>query len=134
MLVDAYALVGTSDNVTLSNGKVYNNTAGSAYNIASGTNNRVQNITGYNPVGAGGIAAGAAHRHGLLHRGDDAGKRFYIAVSTSITFQGRKAASAFCRRQPAIKVRTTIQLGPNESAVVSYTGTLGGEKRCSALK
>ena len=122
----AYALLGTSDRVTLDNGVFDNNTAGTVLDTASGTKNRITNIVGYNPVGAANPAATVGASPWTYTAGRSP-ETLYLSATTSITQVTQGGVSILPQATPA-NGNLSVSLGPNESVVITYTGTLAAKK------
>jgi hypothetical protein len=106
-------LVGTADNVVVEGGSVSGNTGGAVFNGASGTHNKVQDITGFNPVGGAAITVAASP---FTYTASISPETVYIKAGTisSVVVAGQTIATA--AGSPI-----TVQLGANESVVVTYT-------------
>lgn len=105
--------VNVSDNMFASNGTNI---------VNSGTGNRITDNLGYNPVGAAAITTSSSP---YTYTAGASPETIYIAATT-ITAVTQGGISIL----PAALGTTdfTIQLGPNEPVVITYTGTLVAKK------
>ncbi|MBZ9943426.1 hypothetical protein LB533_20275 [Mesorhizobium sp. BR1-1-13] len=119
----ALALLGTTDLCSVIGG-AWSSNGGTILDSASGTKNRVQNIAGYNPVGAVGLTPTASPWTYTAGRSPET---LYVAASTSIS-QVTQGGVSILPQATGANGNFAIHLGPNDVAVVTYTGTLVAKK------
>lgn len=90
----------------------------------TGSTLRIVGNTGYNPVGAAAVTTGASP---WQHINAQSPATLYLSASTSITACTVNGASIL-PAATAAGVTLSVSLGPNEVAVVTYTGTLTARK------
>jgi uncharacterized cupin superfamily protein len=117
-------LANSADHVNVSGGYMASN-GGTVSNSSSGTHNRIEGVGGYNPVGPNGAVTTTASP--WTYTAGTSPETLYIAATTSIT-QVTQNGTTVLPQATGANGNFTIQLGPNEVAVVTYTGTLGAKK------
>lgn len=107
-----FALADSADYIKVLGGYLSGN-GGTVDNTSTGTHNVITNLGGYNPVGASTITVGASP---FTYTAGLSPESVYITGGTvsGVTVGGVTA----CAASPC-----SLSLGPNESAVVTYTGT-----------
>ena len=120
----ALAFLGTTDLCVVSGGAWSSNTAGALLDSASGTKNVVRDIAGYNPIGAAGVTTAASPWTYTAGRSPET---LYVAATTSIS-QITQGGVSILPQATGANGNFTIHLGPNEAAVITYTGTLVAKK------
>ncbi|MBR0913132.1 hypothetical protein [Bradyrhizobium japonicum] len=120
------AVQTTSAKNIVSGGSLNGNTTAVSL-TATGGGNVVKDIAGYNPVGASNPTAGASP---WTYTAGFSPETLYIAAGggTGSITQVTQGGVSILPQATANNGNFTIQLGPNEAAVITYTGTLVAKK------
>jgi polygalacturonase len=110
------------DNVDLSFAD--GNTVTNLSYLSTGTENEIGFVKGNNLRGAAAITPGASP---YTYTAGPMAETVYLAASTSITALTQGGVSVL-PAATAANVNFTLELGPNEAAVITYTGTLTAKK------
>lgn len=122
----AYALIGTSGHIILNGGSL-NSNSNTCLLSATGIGNAINNLIGYNPIGAAVVTTGGSP---WTYQGGLSPETLYIAAgggAGSIT-QVTQGGVSILPQATANNASLSIQLGPNESVVVTYVGPLVAKK------
>lgn len=111
---------GTSDYLIVTQNDVQGNVTGAISNGASGTHNIIADNAGYNPVGVSSPAPGASP---WTYTAGPTPETVYPRASTNVT-QVSLGGTNLLAANIAAGIPVTVHLGPNESVVITYTGTL----------
>lgn len=116
--------IGLAITVGNTNGNIHDNrfhTLGTAISgVGTGTNIVIHDNPGYNPVGAAAVTPGVSP---YTYTNGPSPATLYIAASTSITAITVGGVSIL-PAATAANANMTLELGPNEATVITYTGTL----------
>lgn len=112
-------LANATDHVSIIANDLRNNTT-ILTNTSSGANHWIANNKGYNPVGPGALTPGASP---WTYTAGPTPETIYLSASTSIIGLNM-GATAILPAATAANENFTLGLGPNDVAVIAYTGTL----------
>jgi hypothetical protein len=117
------AILGTAASTKFTGGSMTGNTT-SVSNTSTGTGNVIENITGYNPVGAAAVTTGGSP---WAYTAGASPETLYYSASSGISAVTQGGVSILPAAIGANIPLTTV-LGPGESIVITYTGTLTVKK------
>ena len=117
------AILSTAATTKFSGGSMTANTT-PVSNTATGTGNVIQDITGYNPVGAAAVTTGGSP---WTYTAGASPEILYYSATSGISAVSRGGVSVLPAAVGANIPITTV-LAPGESIVITYTGTLNAKK------
>lgn len=105
-------------------GNIFKATTTKISNSSTDTTNIIRDNSGYNPVGAAAVTTSASP---YTYTAGPSPETLYVSASTSISAVTQGGTSILPAATGANGL-LTIELGPNEAAVITYTGTLTAKK------
>ncbi|MDG4894615.1 hypothetical protein P9272_13640 [Mesorhizobium sp. WSM4976] len=118
------AIQGAAGSNIVSGGTISGN-ATPVSNTATGGNNVIKDIAGYNPVGAAALAPAASP---WTYTAGSSPETLYFSAATSVTAVTQSAGVSILPAALGANVPFAAQLGPNEAIVITYTGALTAKK------